>query len=159
LEQILFTQIASPGTIADELLQPAVRGESYESYTRFDKGATPATDTAESTQEGWKVQWVPPGFSLRQHKVQRLAASDQPVEHIVYSDGLATISVFVEQLGEGGETLNGFSAMGAVNTYSTTSNKYQVTVVGEVPPLTVRQIAGSVVPAGSDSRAASPADH
>ena len=78
-------------------------------------------------------------------KIQRLSTSDSPVEHIVFSDGLATISVFVEELKDKADSLEGFTAVGAVNTYSRLNDKYQVTVVGEVPPLTVRQIAGSVV--------------
>jgi negative regulator of sigma E activity len=54
--------------------------------------------------------------------------------------------VFVEKLDADDEPMKGFSTMGAVNAYSTTSAHFQITAVGEVPPLTVRQIATSVVP-------------
>jgi len=62
----------------------------------------------------------------------------------VYSDGLATVSVFVEKSGDASEHLEGFTSHGAVNTYSTQANGHQVTVIGEVPPITVRKIAASV---------------
>jgi sigma-E factor negative regulatory protein RseB len=147
LEQILFTQLSLPGVIADELLEPAVNSENF---TTFDKSKSAENLSLElPVAQKWLVQWVPEGFSQREYKIQRLSASDSPVEHIVYSDGLATISVFVEQLKDKSDSLEGFTAVGAVNTYSRLKNNYQVTVVGEVPPLTVRQVAGSVVPATS----------
>jgi sigma-E factor negative regulatory protein RseB len=148
LEQILFTQLSLPADIADELLEPAVNSENF---TTFDKSKSTESLSLElPVAQKWLVQWVPEGFSQREYKIQRLSASDSPVEHIVYSDGLATISVFVEQLKDKTDSLEGFTAVGAVNTYSRLNNNYQVTVVGEVPPLTVRQIAGSVVPATGD---------
>ncbi len=147
LEQILFTQLSLPGVIADELLEPAVNSENF---TTFDKSKSAESLSLDlPVAQKWLVQWVPEGFSQREYKIQRLSASDSPVEHIVYSDGLATISVFVEQLKDKSDSLEGFTAVGAVNTYSRLNNNYQVTVVGEVPPLTVRQVAGSVVPATS----------
>lgn len=143
LEQILFTQLSLPTTIADDLLQPAVNSENF---TTFDKSMSAESQSLElPVTQKWLVQWVPEGFSQREYKIQRLSASDSPVEHIVFSDGLATISVFVEELKDKADSLEGFTAVGAVNTYSRLNDKYQVTVVGEVPPLTVRQVAGSVV--------------
>ncbi|MCG3202473.1 MAG: Sigma factor AlgU regulatory protein MucB [Gammaproteobacteria bacterium] len=143
LEQILFTQLTLPATIADELLQPAVNSENF---TTFDKSRSAEGPSLElPVTQKWLVQWVPQGFSQRDYKIQRLSASDSPVDHIVFSDGLATISVFVEKLKDKADSLEGFTAVGAVNTYSRLNDNYQVTVVGEVPPLTVRQVAGSVV--------------
>ncbi|MGQ0658171.1 MAG: MucB/RseB C-terminal domain-containing protein [Chromatiales bacterium] len=144
LEQILFTQLSLSEHIPDDLLRPSIDGEAF---TWYGKGATAAAVTGPAVApENWKVRWVPEGFSLREHQVQRLSTSAEPVEHIVYSDGLAMISVFVEKLRGHTSPLKGFSRMGAVTAYSTTTNNdYQVTVVGEVPPLTVRQVASSVV--------------
>ena len=72
----------------------------------------------------------------------------QPLEHIVYSDGMAVISVFVDNVAPGRTTpVQGFSVSGAMSTFTTENHQHQVTVVGEVPPLTVRQIATSMTPA------------
>jgi negative regulator of sigma E activity len=54
------------------------------------------------------------------------------------------VSVFVEKLMDTSEPMQGFSSMGAVNAFSRVANSHQITVVGEVPLPTVRQIASSV---------------
>jgi sigma-E factor negative regulatory protein RseB len=143
LEQIVFTQLSLPERIDDAALQPTTDGSNF---TWYDKGGMSGSDPVEQIAAAtqWRVQWVPEGFSQREYKVQRLAASEQPVEHFVYSDGLATISVFIERLQSQSDSLQGFTSIGAVNTFSTLSSDFQITVVGEVPPLTVRQVAGSV---------------
>lgn len=144
LEQIVFVELSEKQNISDAMLQPAT---DTTGFTFYDKGALGETVGVEKpAQEKWQVQWVPDGFSQHAYTVQRLAASEQPVEHIVYSDGIATISVFIEKLEHASDSLQGFTAVGAVNTFSTVSHDHQVTVVGEVPPLTVRQIASSVGP-------------
>jgi sigma-E factor negative regulatory protein RseB len=67
----------------------------------------------------------------------------------VYSDGLASVSVFIERSGDPVPVAAGYSSLGAINTYSTLRGGYQITVVGEVPASTVRQIAASVSPLGT----------
>ena len=143
LEQIVFTQLSLPESIPDELLRPSIDGAKFTWYDQSGKAAVRGGTDARG--ESWTARWVPEGFSLREHEVQPLSASSEPVEHLVYSDGLAMISIFVEKLPPHARPLKGFSQMGAVTAYSTTSNDYQVTVVGEVPPLAVRQVASSVV--------------
>ena len=54
------------------------------------------------------------------------------------------MSVYVEQTLPGTESFTGLSTMGAMNAYGAVVDGYQVTVVGEVPPATVRMIATSV---------------
>ena len=66
-------------------------------------------------------------------------------EHLVYSDGLATVSVYVEKLMDGTRSYTGLSNMGAMNAYGTVIDGHQVTVVGEVPAATVQSMAQSVV--------------
>ena len=67
-----------------------------------------------------------------------------PVEHQVFSDGLASVSVFIEKLGSVEDRLEGTSSMGAMSAYGRVMDDYQVTVVGEVPLATVRGIGESV---------------
>lgn len=140
LEEVMFTQIAFPETLDDVLLQPAVDSSGFQRITRDE---TPVT--AQDGHDEWDVGWLPRGFALRDRAVGPIATSRMPVEHMVFSDGLAMVSVFVEKLGaaDAGQ-LHGFSSMGAVNAFSTVSDAYQITAVGEVPRQTVRQIAASV---------------
>jgi sigma-E factor negative regulatory protein RseB len=96
------------------------------------------------------VNWLPPGFALHHDKSQRMATSNVPVRHFVYSDGLATVSVFIEKIRAEVAPLKGFSLVGAVNAFSSVAHDHQVTVVGEVPQNTVRRIASSVAPRNSE---------
>jgi sigma-E factor negative regulatory protein RseB len=100
---------------------------------------------------GWTVTQLPKGFSLSTHMLRKLANRELPVEQMVYSDGLAVISVFVERLDADiagrAKRVSGLTAKGAVNAYGSRVGAHQVTVVGEVPVMTIRLIGGSVVPA------------
>ena len=67
-----------------------------------------------------------------------------PLEHFVYGDGLASLSIYIEQLDANAKSLEGISRMGAMSAYGTMVGQYQVTVVGEVPGVTVRNVGRSV---------------
>lgn len=66
--------------------------------------------------------------------------------HMVYSDGLASVSVFIEKNLGDSKHLQGASSMGAVNAYGNAIDGYYVTVVGEVPASTVQSMAQSTAP-------------
>ena len=65
------------------------------------------------------------------------------VEHWVYSDGLASVSVYIEEA-HNEEKYGGVSHRGALNAYGTMVAGHYVTVVGEVPRETVEMIGQSV---------------
>jgi len=65
--------------------------------------------------------------------------------HLVYSDGLASVSVFIEKNQGSEKHLQGASSMGAVNAFGNSVGDYFVTVVGEVPVKTVQSMAQSTV--------------
>lgn len=93
----------------------------------------------------WAVGRVPDGFMLTR-QIQRLSPMrKQPVEHLVYSDGLAAVSVFIERRAGLKKTpMEGLSRMGALHAFATVIDNYQVTVVGEVPADTVDMMGMSV---------------
>jgi sigma-E factor negative regulatory protein RseB len=66
------------------------------------------------------------------------------VGQIVFSDGLASLSVFIEALTEGNTPPEGVSAQGAVSVATRRLGDHWITVVGEVPATTVRQVAASI---------------
>jgi len=141
LEQVQFVQIVIGNDLPDALFDTEIEGAGFTWYTNSDADNT-ATTVVETS--GWSVNWLPAGFQMRNHKVQTMSESDMPVSHMVYSDGLAMVSVFVEELMDTSQPLLGFSSMGAVNAFSRVAENYQITVVGEIPPPTVRRIASSV---------------
>jgi sigma-E factor negative regulatory protein RseB len=60
---------------------------------------------------------------------------------MVFSDGMATVSVYVEKLPPDSNAFTGLSNMGAMNAYGTVIDGHQITVVGEVPAATVQYMA------------------
>jgi len=143
LEQIMFTELHVMDFVPDELLEPAVSGQNYTWYH-----SASATSRGEGPRDGrWIVSWMPSGFSMNEHERQALVASGKPVDHMVFSDGLASVSVFIEKLEGDGEIEVGLSRMGGVNTYAKHLGEFQVTAVGEVPPATVQRIANSIADA------------
>ena len=78
---------------------------------------------------------------------RKLPARRQPVEHLVYSDGLAVVSVFVEPVdGATPGALSGLTHLGAVHAFGKVLDGHQITVLGEAPAVTVDMIGASVMP-------------
>ena len=96
----------------------------------------------------WAAVRLPAGFTLNARLMRKLPAREQPVEHLVYSDGLAVVSVFIEKAEAKAESsvLSGLTHMGAVYAFGKVIDGHQVTVVGEAPALTVDMIGASVGP-------------
>jgi sigma-E factor negative regulatory protein RseB len=72
-----------------------------------------------------------------------LRGKSDKVAHLVFSDGLVAVSVFVEPTPATPQPV-GLSQQGGINVYSRPLNDHLVTVLGEAPGGTVRQIAYSV---------------
>jgi len=103
---------------------------------------TPAEAIQKAT--GWWVTRLPAGFNKVVEGYRMLPNRSDPVAHIVYSDGLVSVSVFVETM-PGTPQVLGWSQQGAINIYKRQLDDYLVTVLGETPGVTVRQIANSVM--------------
>lgn len=80
----------------------------------------------------WKFSTMPQGFRLKNYQLKKLGQSKGKLEHFVFSDGLATISVYVEPY-VAGSALSGNASLAAVNAIGRRHGDYQLTVVGEVP--------------------------
>lgn len=93
---------------------------------------------------GWSVRPELPGF----HKiaeVKRRLNDSHIVDQVVYSDGMAAVSVFIEALHPGTAPVRtGWSSSGAVNIVTREVAHHLVTAVGEAPALSVQRVADSV---------------
>ena len=94
-------------------------------------------------ETGWVVKDLPAGFAKVVEGFRRLRGKSAPVAHLVFSDGLVAVSVFVEPVPPTPQPV-GLSQQGGINVYSRQLDDYLVTVLGEAPGATVRQIAYSV---------------
>jgi len=96
-------------------------------------------------ETGWTVTRVPPGFTKIMEGFRKLRGRQNPVAHLVFSDGLVAISVFVEPMTAGAQMPGGMQpTQGGLNIYTIRQDDSLVTVMGEVPGATVRQIGNSV---------------
>ena len=91
---------------------------------------------------GWRVTKMPQGFMLTHSTIR--SGDDNKSLHLMYSDGLASVSVFIEASESSTHRLSGASKMGALNAYGKQMNGAQITVMGEVPEATVATIAESM---------------
>ena len=96
----------------------------------------------------WAFSMLPKGFELDLHELKPSSRGGDQVEHFLLSDGLASLSVFVER-GGAEEALQGGARMGAVSAWGGQVAGHQVTVVGDVPLDTVRQVLQGLRPNGT----------
>jgi sigma-E factor negative regulatory protein RseB len=150
IEQIFFARLDMPENIPDSDLAPTVRTDGM----RWVRQGAPV-DNASAALAAYRASQLPPGFRLTVQGAQTLGGASAPASHLVYSDGLATVSVFVEQsTSETGvisapdtqaqPPMQGLTRVGSGYAFSTVIQGHQVTAVGEVPAQTVEFIAHSV---------------
>jgi sigma-E factor negative regulatory protein RseB len=143
LERIVFTEIevhdrADPATaVAIRERKAQARAQVGNAVTRPDPGA-----------RRWRVEALPDGFELADYRTYLTQPPSVEVDHLVFSDGLATVSVYVEPAASDAP-LSGTMRMGAVSTFATVNGQHQVVVVGDVPMPTARILAMAVRPAGA----------
>jgi sigma-E factor negative regulatory protein RseB len=152
IEQIFFARLEMPESIPDADLAPTVRTDGMR-WVR--QGAS--QDTTSAALSAYRASELPPGFRLTVAGAQTLGGASVPASHLVYSDGLATVSVFVEAPRESAPgilaapdtsptqaPMQGLARVGSGFAFSTVVQGHQVTAVGEVPAETVEFIAHSV---------------
>ena len=87
---------------------------------------------------------LPAGFSHGHPVVAGNAGLERAVAHLVFTDGVASVSVFVEPRRPEYPACRRPGAVGSSSAFSTVVDGHQVTAVGEVPPTTVEFIANQV---------------
>jgi len=140
IEEIVFATLKTERTIPDAAFQPHL---STAGYRWLRNTAVPPKSSALV----WNALWLPPGFHMATHLAQSLPGANGPVEHLVYTDGLASVSVFVSRpvrTDAAHPPAVESAHMGASYVFSTFVDGHRVTAVGEAPARTVRSIADSV---------------
>jgi len=132
IEQYSFTQLAL-GKVSRDMVKPR---HAAGSWRIEDAAASPAS------LSGWGLTAELPGFR-KVVELKRLMGESRPVGQVVYSDGLAAVSVFIEPL-ENRQVQTGLSSMGAIHIYTREVANHVVTVVGDAPAVSVQRIADAV---------------
>jgi sigma-E factor negative regulatory protein RseB len=106
---------------------------------------------AQLDAEGWTLKAKVPGFQLvssvkRQFQASSLASAnvEEPALQTVYSDGLTYVSIFIEPYNSERHTRPMFTIIGATHTLMRREGDWWVTVLGDVPAVTLRHFAYGV---------------
>lgn len=134
IEQVRFTRLVIGKTVEASSVQSAIDASEYE-WIVSDQKHMP-----ETANPSWQAGALPPGFMLTQVSHDGDGAEAATDEHLIFSDGMVSVSVFIEE-GENPGVALGLSRMGGANSYSAHKGGYYVTAMGEVPPAAVEMIA------------------
>ena len=145
LEIFQFATLKVGGPISEKDLAPETDSGSLTSHMSLESSA-PAQ---ERRKVNWQAAWVPDGFTMASWDIRRTPSSLKSVDTLMYSDGLATFSVFIEDMPESGasELVSRSGATVAVSEVVTGGPEdahHLVTVVGEIPTTTAQRIAQSI---------------
>jgi len=138
IEQILFSSIDLPERIPDSMFKPLVDASDFR-WLRADRSLASNTSPAL-----WEAMRLPPGFRMTTRSSQAMPGSREPVAHLVFTDGVASVSVFVEPRKPDTKPTEGPARVGSSSAFSTVVDDHQITAIGEVPPNTVQFIATQV---------------
>ena len=138
LAKLMFTEFSIGPKVDLKELESDSPAKDFVAQPTFNKVKT----VVSKSSPAWQPDRLPPGFKLSSHNQQM--SPDGIFEHMVYSDGLAAVSVYIEKKGSEIGVLQGVSQLGTNNAYSRQQGELQITAIGEVPAVTVKTIANSM---------------
>jgi sigma-E factor negative regulatory protein RseB len=136
IEQVKFAEITLNEEVQASALAPSYSTENFRWFNRSARHVDRAVDSS------WDCDGLPPGFRAISAHTEAMEGSNELVTHIMYSDGLASVSVFIAAAGD--DDPRGASQVGGSNSFSVVAGEHHVTAVGQVPAVTVAQIATSM---------------
>ncbi|MGH8501081.1 MAG: MucB/RseB C-terminal domain-containing protein [Gammaproteobacteria bacterium] len=140
IEKVMFTSLKLRERIPDEQFEPTMIEDDH-----VWQRAGPRQQPFELEPDpGWRIERKPPGFEVTAVTKRVMAASPQPVQHMILTDGLASVSVFIARPVDRAALFEGTTRSGALNAYARSLSGHQITVVGEVPEQTVKMIGLSM---------------
>jgi len=144
MESIGFNQVSLMSTVALDWFKPKIdHNKNYVMETEQEVVA------ADGLPVDWEVKVLPAGYHKVDQVMRKVSGRSGPVTHVVFSDGLASVSLFIEHVVKTAKdkpiVKNILTTTGHTSFYSSVNNGHLVTVVGDVPEATVVQIANAVV--------------
>lgn len=138
IEQVAFSSLSMRHHIADEEFKPRLVTTGF-AWLRND--GVPAVTAAGPGV--WNDAPLPPGFQLTAQTAQMMPGVAEPVTHLVFSDGLATVSVFIQTEifhNSPNQVRAGLAQVGTSSAFASVQSGHKFVALGEVPPATVRFI-------------------
>lgn len=97
----------------------------------------------QAAESAWNVT-PPPGYVRVQEAMRSLPGKAAPVTHLVFTDGLSVLSMFIEPIDPQAQRLQGLSADGIIGVYAREVDGHTVTTLGEVPSMALIEAGNSV---------------
>lgn len=142
IEQFAFSQLQISGAIDRDALKPRFDTESRNWRIHNARASQSLSAGSE-----WQFRTQLPGFRKSAGmKRQARAGREGEITHFVFTDGLASISVFVEPLGDRKEAEKATYTVGAINVYKRVAGKHLLTVLGEVPMASLMRLGDGMEP-------------
>jgi sigma-E factor negative regulatory protein RseB len=140
IEQAAFSQLQLDAPVKADKLKQMMKPQEGWRVERADTVKTTAS------AEGWALKSPVPGFkSMSCHKRGSASASTaNDTVQWVFSDGLATVSLFLESFDKARHTQEGMVSSGATQSLFRRVNEFFLTAMGEVPPQTLSSFAQSL---------------
>ena len=138
IEEIKFADIKLNQEILASALAPSYSTDDFRWINR------PSRHVTRSIETNWASDELPHGFRAVSTHEEKMPGGEDFVTHILYSDGLANVSVFIARMSKSNS--QGPSKVAGSNSYSGVVCDYHGTAVGEVPAMTVKQIASTMRP-------------
>lgn len=143
MEQFMFTQVVFFDELPEERFLPDDSREAFQVLNmKMQQGD--ADGGLMEADESWTLDRLPRGFALTGVSRRQIPGESHPVQHMVVSDGIASVSIFIARPENPEDLLQGITRSGALHALAVPLDDYQITVLGEVPVATVRMIAESV---------------
>ncbi len=136
LEQIAFQELSMLNSHDLNWFQPKI--DASKNYVMEDATSPNRVHT------NWIVAELPPGYIKVDHIELMVNGKNSPINQMIFSDGIASVSLFIEPIIKGMRTKTGHKLVGSTNICANVINGYQVVVVGEVPLATVQMISKAV---------------
>ncbi len=140
VEQVMFTELTLLNDEQQHAFSALPQIDDSFAFVRSHEGVDGSRLNSDSK---WQLKSLPGGFWLASAFRKKMSASEEFTQQMIFTDGMASVSVFIEQTDS--DQLSGESSMGAVNAFGTRYKDYTITAIGEVPAITVRKMAESVI--------------
>ncbi len=139
LAKLMFTDLK----MGSEVDPTELRSKSANDVPARQKPATEADSHSVSSPPLWQPASLPSGFRLTSHLVQK-SQQGNSFEHLVYSDGIAAVSVYIEAAEPDSDPEPGLSKLGTTHVFTRELDGELITVLGDVPAVTVKLIGESL---------------
>jgi sigma-E factor negative regulatory protein RseB len=140
LRQVFFVDLQLLPTVSEaDWQQPVPDAPAHLSWTERNLTRDPA-----SVAVPWPLGPLPAGFQVSGYGRKRMPGSEHEIDQITLSDGLVTVSAFIDAQAGADRTPIGAKRVAAMPVYGASVDGRQVTVLGAAPYAALREIANAL---------------